>query len=230
MRRSNLGSTALASMVLCALLLVWGATALAERGNDAMGKKLYLTYCFTCHGQDGKGDGYAAKVQPVRPRDLTSAAYMKTRTDEQLFHAISLGSAAFHAFHGPAVMPAWAWWYALTEQQRWDLVAYVRTLHRPPPAGDPSRGAALYADYCWPCHGKTGQGDGPMARVYEPRPHNLTDRAYLAKRTDHDLYHAISQGGPAVTRSAAMPAWGAVLSPQDMWDLVAYIRQLSAPP
>jgi mono/diheme cytochrome c family protein len=100
----------------------------------------------------------------------------------------------------------------------------------PPPAGDPSRGAALYADYCWPCHGKTGKGDGPIARVYKPRPHNLTDWAYLAKRTDQDLYNAISQGGPAVTRSAAMPAWGAVLAPQDMWDLVAYIRQLSAPP
>jgi mono/diheme cytochrome c family protein len=33
-----------------------------------------------------------------------------------------------------------------------------------------------------------------------------------------------------VERSAAMPAWGAVLAPQDMWDLVAYIRQLSTQP
>ena len=53
-------------------------------------------------GKDGKGEGYAAKVQPVRPRDLTSDTYMSTRTDEQLFNAISLESAAFH---GPSVMP-----------------------------------------------------------------------------------------------------------------------------
>ena len=226
MRRSNYLCTVVISLILCGMLLGRGSAAWAvERGNDANGKKLYLTYCFTCHGKDGKGDGYAAKVQPVRPRDLTSDAYMSTRTDEQLFRAISLGSAAFH---GPSVMPAW--WQSLTEQQRWDLVAYVRTLHRTPPAGDPSRGAALYADYCWTCHGKTGKGDGPIAMAYKPRPRPLTDRAHLATRTDYDLYNAISQGAPAVGRSAAMPAWSSVLSPQEMWDLVAYIRQFSKEP
>ena len=225
MRRSNPRCTVIASMVLCGVLLVWGSAALAQRGNDANGKKLYLTYCFTCHGQDGKGEGYVAKIQPVRPRDLTSDIYMSTRTDEQLFNAISLGSAAFH---GPAVMPAW--WQSLTEQQRWDLVAYVRTLHRQPPASDLSRGAALYADYCWTCHGKTGKGDGPIAMAYKPRPRSLTDRAQMSKRTDYDLYNVISQGGPTVGRSATMPAWNSVLSPQEMWDLVAYIRQLSKAP
>jgi mono/diheme cytochrome c family protein len=123
-----------------------------------------------------------------------------------------------------------AWWQSLTEQQRWDLVAYVRTLHRPPPAGDPNRGAALYTDYCWTCHGKTGKGDGPIAMAYEPRPRSLTDRAQMSKRTDYDLYNVISQGGPAVGHSATMPAWSSVLSPQEMWDLVAYIRQLSKEP
>src|SRR5262249_59715175 len=132
MRRSNPRCAAIVSMVLCGVLLVWGSTALAERGNDANGKKLYLTYCFTCHGQDGKGDGYVAQIQPVRPRDLTSDTYMSTRTDEQLFRAISLGSAAFH---GPAVMPAW--WQSFTVLQRWDLVADVHALLRPSPAAVP---------------------------------------------------------------------------------------------
>jgi cytochrome c oxidase cbb3-type subunit III len=109
-------------------------------------------------------------------------------------------------------------------------VAYVRTLHRKPPASDFSRGAALYADYCWTCHGKTGKGDGPIAMAYKPRPRSLTDRAQMSKRTDYDLYNVISQGGPAVGHSATMPAWSSVLSPQEMWDLVAYIRQLSKEP
>ena len=225
MRRSNPMYTAIARIVLCGVLLVWGSSALAESGNDAKGKKLYLTYCFTCYGKEGKGDGYAARYQPVKPRDLTNETSMSTRTDQQLFDAMSLGSAAFH---GPMIMPAW--WQSLTAQQRWDLVAYVRTLHRTPPAGDASRGAVLYANYCWTCHGKTDKGDGPIAMAYKPRPRNLTDRAHLSRRTDYDLYNVISQGGPAVDRAAAMPAWGAVLSPQDMWDLVAYIRQLSRQP
>ena len=225
MRRSTPRYTLIARSMLCGVLLIWGSSALAESGNDANGKKLYLTYCFTCHGKEGKGDGYAARYQPVKPRDLTNDPYMSTRTAQQLFGAISGGSTAFH---GPMVMPAW--WQSLTEQQHWGLVAYVRTLHHKPPAGDASRGAALYADYCWTCHGKTGQGDGPIAVAYKPRPRNLTDRAHLSRRTDYDLYNVISQGGPAVNRSVTMPAWGSVLAPQESWDLVAYIRQLSTQP
>jgi cbb3-type cytochrome c oxidase subunit III len=208
------------------MLLVWGSVAwAAEQGNDAHGKKLYFTYCFTCHGKEGQGDGYAASVQPVKPRDLTNNAVLSTRTDQQLFEAISGGSAHFR---GPMVMPAWK--LSLTEQQLWDLVAYVRTLHQKQPAGDPSRGATLYDSYCWTCHGKTGKGDGPIAVAYKPQPRDLTDRASLAQRTDRDLYNVISQGGGAVERSPTMPGWGEVLSPQEIWDLVAYVRQFSKQP
>lgn len=222
MRRSNHLCTVILSLILCGVLLVWGSAAwAAERGNDANGKKLFLTYCFTCHGKEGKGDGYAASVQPVKPRDLTNPT-LSTRTEQELLQAISEGSAHFR---GPMVMPSW--WQSLTEQQLWDLVAYVRSLHQTHPAGDLSRGTALYDSYCWTCHGKTGKGDGPIAMAYKPRPHDLTDRASLAKRTDRDLYNVISRGGGAVERSPTMPGWGSVLSPQDIWDLVVYVRQLS---
>jgi cytochrome c oxidase cbb3-type subunit 3 len=210
------------SLVLSGMLLGGGAPAMAAQGNDASGKKLYLTYCFLCHGATGKGDGFAAAIQPTKPRNLTDDAHMSARTDQQLFDAISGGGAAFH---GSITMPYWR--DSLTEAQIWDLVAYLRTVHRPPTVGNASHGAALYANYCWTCHGKGGKGDGPVATVYKPPPRALTDQAYLSTRTDHDLYNAISHGGGAVDRSAAMPAWGAVLAPQEIWDLVAYVRQLS---
>lgn len=225
MGRSNYRRISIWSLILCGVLLSGGTSALAQPGSDANGKRLYLTYCFTCHGQTGKGDGFAATFQPVRPRNLTNDAYMSSRSDQQLFDAISGGGAAFH---GSMVMPNW--WESLTKQQIWDLVAFIRTLHRPPPSGDPGSGAALFSKYCWTCHGKTGEGDGPIAVAFQPRPRNLTDHIYLSSRTDYELYDAISQGGPAVDRSASMPGWGSVLSAQEMWDLVAYIRQLSKQP
>ena len=82
----------------------------------------------------------------------------------------------------------------------------------------------------WTCHGKTGKGDGPIAVTFKPRPRDLTDRASLAKRTDRDLYNVISRGGGAVERSPTMPGWGSVFSPQEIWDLVAYVRQFPKQP
>ena len=108
--------------------------------------------------------------------------------------------------------------------------AYVRTLHQKQPVGDPSRGTALYDSYCWTCHGKTGKGDGPIAVTFKPRPRDLTDRTSLAKRTDRDLYNVISRGGGAVGPSPTMPAWGGVLAPQEIWDLVADVRQFATQP
>lgn len=223
MWRSKTYCIGISSLVLCGVLLGWGTPVLAESGNEVNGKKLYLTYCFLCHGPSGQGDGFAADVQPTKPRNLADDAYMSTRTDQQLFAAISGGGPAFH---GSMTMPYWN--ESLKEAQIWDLVAYVRTLHRKPPfTGNASRGADLYGNYCWTCHGKSGQGDGPIADAYKPRPRDLTNHAYMTSRTDFDLYHVISQGGAVMGRSAAMPAWEHVLTPQDMWDLVAYLRQLS---
>jgi cytochrome c oxidase cbb3-type subunit 3 len=211
------------SLILCGVFLGWGSLAFAESGNEVNGKKLYLTYCFLCHGPSGQGDGFAASVQPSKPRNLADDAYMSTRSDQQLFDAISGGGPAIH---GSMTMPYWR--ESLTEAEIRDLVAYVRTLHRKPPfTGDASRGADIYANYCWTCHGKSGKGDGPIAAAYQPQPRDLTNQSYVAGLTDYDLYHVISQGGAVMGRSAAMPGWGHVLTPQDMWDLVAYIRQLA---
>jgi cytochrome c oxidase cbb3-type subunit 3 len=226
MRRSRQLLTCAPVLVLCGVLLGWQTPARAQPGNPAKGKKLYLTYCFLCHGTSGKGDGFAAAVQPVKPRDLANDAYMSARTDQQLFDAISGGGPAGHS---SMVMPHWG--ETLTKAQIWDLVAYVRTLHRPPPfQGNAAHGQALFDQYCWTCHGKDGKGDGPIAVAYGPRPRDLTNHTYLSQRTDYDLYNAISQGGAAVDLSASMPAWGHVFKEQELWDLVAYVRQLSKQP
>ena len=225
MKRSRQRLPWIVSLVLGGMLLGGEIPSFAESSKHANGKKLYLTYCFTCHGTKGKGEGYAASVQPTKPRNLTDDTYMSSRTRQQLFDAISGGG---HSVGKSMTMPYWR--ESLTEDQIWSLVAYIRTLHQKPPAGKASNGATVYAMYCWTCHGKQGQGDGPIAKAYAPRPKNLQDAATMAGRTDYELYDAISLGGTAVGRSAAMPAWGQALTSQEIWDLVAYLRQLSKRP
>ncbi|MBV8062909.1 MAG: c-type cytochrome, partial [Nevskia sp.] len=68
--------------------LVAGAPA----GDSAQGKKIFVAYCATCHGLDGRGNGPAAAAMlngyGRRPRDLTDAAYFSKKTDAELIETI----------------------------------------------------------------------------------------------------------------------------------------------
>lgn len=88
---------------------------------------------------------------------------------------------------------------------------------------------ADYALYCASCHGERGGGDGPLSAVLDPRPATLADSGLVATRSDAYLYQIIEQGGVALGRSEQMAAWGETLSPAQIANLVAFIRQLAAP-
>jgi mono/diheme cytochrome c family protein len=81
------------------------------------GKKTAETNCVSCHGPGGKGDGPAAQALNPKPADWTSPKIAK-ETDGELFWKISNG-------RGP--MPPWK---HLSEKDRWDLIAHVRSLKK----------------------------------------------------------------------------------------------------
>jgi cytochrome c553 len=83
----------------------------------------YQWYCSQCHGLKGKGDGINAKLLTVPPRNHTKAAYLETRTDEQLFEAIKFGGLSVD--RAPC-MPAWG--HTLSEDTIHSLVRYIREL------------------------------------------------------------------------------------------------------
>ena len=82
-----------------------------------------------------------------------------------------------------------------------------------------SPGEALFQTHCAPCHGRTAQGNGPVAFQMPIPPPDLTTRQ-PAERTDGYLYATIRNG------SIVMPAYGDAMSPEERWDLVLYLRQL----
>jgi cytochrome c oxidase cbb3-type subunit 3 len=165
-----------------------------------------LTFCFACHGDTGKGDGPAAPLLPVKPTDHTRHQYMAGKTDRDLFKAISGGG---EAFHGSRYMPSWN--KRFLDEEIWDLMAYLRYLHRPPIKGSTKRGKSLYTRYCVVCHREKGRGDGPMAEVLGelgPPPLDFASKELMATRSDSDLFFAILGGGESGGKADYMPRWG----------------------
>lgn len=84
------------------------------------GKNAYGTYCTPCHGATGIGNGAVARYLPIPPVDLTRADLQSGRSDGSLYYTIR---------HGNVIMPGYA--YALTREQTWAVVHYVRTMRTP---------------------------------------------------------------------------------------------------
>jgi len=83
----------------------------------ALGQKLYTANCFTCHGENGKGDGPGAAALEKKPADLGACIKANNETDGSLFWKISEGRS-----------PMVSWKASLSETQRWELVNSIKTL------------------------------------------------------------------------------------------------------
>jgi len=84
----------------------------------ARGKALYLDRCIDCHGKRGNGDGPQAADLNVHPTNLM-APPVRQQSDGELFWKIS---------EGRKPMPGYA--RKLSEDERWSVVAYLRSLSR----------------------------------------------------------------------------------------------------
>jgi mono/diheme cytochrome c family protein len=209
---------------------VWG-TALTSQQLDALvdytlqaakgtplevGQNLFATNCASCHGDFGEGG-----PNPARPGEtivpISTAEFLKTRDDFTLRSIIAQGQPNFgmspfgSAYGGP-----------LDDASLDALVAYLRSWEKKPPVELPPEvatpaaartGAEVYADVCAQCHGPKGEGSiGPA----------LSDPKFQSETSDQEISDTINKGH----KSTPMIAWGGVLSPDQIQQLVAFIRQL----
>lgn len=95
-----------------------------ERGDPILGKRVYKHYCIMCHGPKGKGNGFNAVNLKTKPANHTDNRRM-AKTDDLLLQGVITrgGMKTGRSF----LMPPWG--NVLTDRQRWDLVAHLRTLH-----------------------------------------------------------------------------------------------------
>ena len=82
-----------------------------------------------------------------------------------------------------------------------------------------ARGQDMFNAYCSPCHGRTGDGDGPIIRRGFTRPPTLHD-ARLREMPPGHVFDVITNG------FGAMPDHAAQIRVRDRWAIVAYVRAL----
>lgn len=83
------------------------------------------------------------------------------------------------------------------------------------------KGETLFLINCAFCHGATGTGKNWIGTFLEPHPRDLTDEVAMKGMTKRRLKEVILKGLPGTT----MPAWRAVLSEQEIDEIIAYINR-----
>ena len=89
------------------------------------------------------------------------------------------------------------------------------------------QGSALYPQHCAACHGADGRGDGPLASKLPIPPADLT-AGHLWMHTDGELFWWLTHGIEAPLGGIAMPGFASVLTPDDRWALIDFIRARNA--
>jgi mono/diheme cytochrome c family protein len=160
--------------------------------NVSNGKAIYFEKCAPCHGETGLGDGaqgiqlgvtVPAFALPEIARPAAPAAWYTTVTRGKM----------------DRFMPPFA---SLNDQQRWDVVAYIMTLHTSEEEIEKGRG--IFEANCKDC----------PTDYYK----DLTNMSALSTI---EIARIVRLGNETI------PAFGENLSDEDMWAVAEYLRSLS---
>jgi thiosulfate dehydrogenase len=83
--------------------------------------------------------------------------------------------------------------------------------------GDPKRGEMLFGQTCVTCHLKEGTGNGPIPALWGPKSYSIGASMARQERAASFIWHNMPQSKPGT------------LTPQDAFDLAAYINQHPRP-
>jgi mono/diheme cytochrome c family protein len=94
------------------------AARLGSAGARTRGAVLFRQHCALCHGERGDGRGARREGLMLPPRDFTSPGWRASTSPRRVFFAIREGLAG----------TPMASWKALSEQDAWDMTAFVLSL------------------------------------------------------------------------------------------------------
>jgi DMSO reductase family type II enzyme heme b subunit len=219
-------------------------------GQEARGRAIYDKWCAECHGDTGAGDGAAQTFMLPRPRDFTKGVYQirttasgELPTDADIRHVINEGMPG-------TAMPAWR--DRLTDAQREDVIAYIKSFSQffagaAPKSIDigkaPGSSAEAIAEgrqvytklECFKCHGQAGRGDGTSAPTLTDdweQPIFAADLAaswrFNGGSSAEEIYARLRTG----LDGTPMPSFSDVIdskiiTDEQLWRVAQYVRSLS---
>ncbi|MDT8341944.1 MAG: c-type cytochrome [Longimicrobiales bacterium] len=190
--------------------------------EQAEGRVLFQSVCWTCHGLGGRGDGPALQSDTAgQPPDFIAEGYAELSVDALLdrFQASLTGDGTDPAHpHMKHVV-------TLLKPERFRAaLSYIPVLAYPPGIpGSAVNGMALYETRCTGCHGERGDGAGYAAdALITVKPADFRADTLIAAGDFEGLFRRVREGGRTV-HGSSMPPWGTALSEAETWDLVAYV-------
>jgi mono/diheme cytochrome c family protein len=94
----------------------------APAGDPAAGKELFVSTCVVCHGPDAKG-------LPGLGKNLVASEFVADKSDRELVEFIKVGRGPDDPLNTTGVtMPPKGGKTSLTEEDLYNIVAYIRTL------------------------------------------------------------------------------------------------------
>lgn len=169
-----------------------GALVPAAAPDVQQGAAIFSQNCAACHGDKGLGDGPQSMQLPVTVPGIGLPEVASQASPADWYKTVTQGNLDRY-------MPPFVG--ALSDQQRWDVIAYAFTLHTTPQ--QLAEGQQLFQANCSNCAAK------------------FTDQARMAALSEDDLVSLIKNG------NSDIPAFGKNLTDEQDRSVAAYLRTLT---
>jgi len=160
--------------------------------NVENGAAIYAVKCAACHGETGLGDGPQGIQLGVTVPAFALPEIARPLSPAQMYTVVTRGNI-------DRFMPPFA---SLTDQERWDVVAYVMTLHTT--KDEIQKGRELFGANCAGCS---------------------TD--YYKNQTNMSALSTVALARIVRLGNDQIKAFGENLPDDDMWAIAEYLRSLS---